>query len=158
VKKLKKFLNPLSNRLAILTIIFGLLLIIYINANKFLVFVTGFSMQPTLSNHEILVFTKDISNIERGDIVVFWHNNEVNIKRIYGVEGDPYYVDCDSPINYYFDTWRWNEKLDFLKLHDIFKLIIPHNKFFVQGDNQIVSEDSTTYGLIDKKDIIGKLV
>lgn len=35
---------------------------------------------------------------------------------------------------------------------------IEHNRYFVEGDNKKASTDSRKFGMLEKKDIIGKVV
>ena len=49
--------------------------------------VTGTSMTPTLQNDEILLCSK-LGEPERGDIIAFYYNNKVLIKRVIGLPGD----------------------------------------------------------------------
>ena len=49
--------------------------------------VTGTSMTPTLQNDELVVCSKR-SNFECGDVVAFYYNNKILLKRVIGLPGD----------------------------------------------------------------------
>ena len=49
--------------------------------------VTGSSMAPTMQNDELVVCSKR-SNFKAGDIVAFYYNNKILLKRVVGTAGD----------------------------------------------------------------------
>ena len=124
------------------------------------VYVSGKSMDPTLSDGEILILNKLDKKYERFDIVVIDFKNErLNerlIKRIIGLPGDKIkYKDG----NLYVNNKKIDDKFSFftsdfdMSLFDVIK--IPENQYLVLGDNRIESLDSRRLGLIDEKDIKG---
>lgn len=125
------------------------------------VFVVGDSMVPTLKDKQVLLLDKfkyRFSDIERFDIVVIKVGKKEIIKRVIGLPGEYVeYKDNKLYINgkvlendFDFDT------IDFAMSEICIEEKIPYNKYFVLGDNRLVSSDSRIIGLIDKKDILGK--
>ena len=49
--------------------------------------VTGTSMTPTLYNDEMVICSKR-SNYKRGDMIAFYYNNKILLKRVIGLPGD----------------------------------------------------------------------
>ena len=49
--------------------------------------VTGTSMTPTLMNDELVICSKR-SNFKSGDVVAFYFNNKILLKRVIGTAGD----------------------------------------------------------------------
>ena len=54
--------------------------------------VTGASMSPTLEEGQVLLANKG-SNLETGDIIAFYYNNKILVKRVIAVAGDWVYID-----------------------------------------------------------------
>lgn len=123
-------------------------------------FVDGESMEPAFHHGDITIidYYSQQENYENGDVVVI--NNKAThnrmIKRVIGSEGDHivikenqvYMNDVVLEEPYLLETME-NKDMDF---------IVQKNKFFVLGDNRNNSIDSRHIGLIDKEDIIGKVI
>lgn len=124
--------------------------------------VDGDSMLPNLQDNNVIILNKldyRLNKIKRFDIVVINYNGEKLIKRIIGLPGEhveykneKLYVD-GKLIN---ENFNHSKTSDF-KLESIGFLTIPGDKYFVVGDNRLVSNDSRNIGLIDKKDILGSV-
>ena len=123
--------------------------------------VTGTSMAPTLMNDQFVVCRKT-GNFERGDIVAFYYNNKILLKRVIGVSGD--YINIDDDGNVYVN----DELLDEPYLSD--KALgecdielpyqVPDERIFVMGDRRSTSIDSrsSTVGCISEEAVLGKVV
>ncbi len=124
--------------------------------------VDGSSMEPTLSNKNIILLNKldyKLNDIKRNDIVVINWNNEKIIKRVIALPGE--HVEYKDG-NLYIDGFIVEEKFNHaqtndFKLENIGYLTIPGDKYFVVGDNRLNSTDSRVIGLIDKKNIMGSV-
>ncbi|OGF44916.1 MAG: signal peptidase I [Candidatus Firestonebacteria bacterium RIFOXYC2_FULL_39_67] len=124
------------------------------------------SMESTLLVGDQLFVSKyayKISKVERFDIIVFKapiEKKPVYIKRCVGLPGDKVEIrkkrlfingiEQTEPYAKHIDTNVIKERDDY------FLLVIPQGKYFVLGDNRDSSYDSRHFGLIDKKDIVGK--
>ncbi|MBO8463527.1 MAG: signal peptidase I [Firmicutes bacterium] len=122
--------------------------------------VYGTSMEPTLKNKEIVVALKG-SEFKRGDIVAFYYNNKILLKRVIGVAGDQIVIEKDGTV------FVNGEKLEepyisgkSLGECDLsFPYQVPDNRIFVMGDHRDVSIDSrsSTIGCIADESIVGKV-
>ena len=130
------------------------------------IFVVGFqqvvgpSMSPTLKEGNILLVNKlayRIGKPKREDVVVVSVKHKYMIKRVIGLPGETVeYKDNKLYINgkYYEEDFIDTTKV---KTEDFaVNGVIPEGKYLVLGDNRENSEDSRDYGLISKKDIVGK--
>lgn len=123
--------------------------------------VTGSSMSPTLKNDELVICSKR-SNFKSGDMVAFYYNNKILLKRVIGIEGD--IIDIKENGTVYvngteLDESYVNEKS--LGICDIkLPYQVPDNRIFVMGDNRSVSVDSrsTTVGCIADEYVIGRVI
>ncbi len=123
--------------------------------------VTGTSMNPTLNNDEILLCNK-LADPKRGDIVAFYYNNKVLIKRVIGLPGDVIDIAEDGTI------YVNGEVLDEPYVSELalgecdieLPYQVPEGRMFVLGDNRPVSIDSrsTSIGCIAEENVIGKVV
>lgn len=124
--------------------------------------VNGTSMEPVLSDGDIIVAIKNLSAVERGDIVAFYYNDKVLLKRVIGLPGDT--VDMDDEGNVYIDGEMLEEpylREKSLGITNVeFPVEVTENSFFVMGDNRSVSVDSrsTDLGNVYFERVIGKIV
>lgn len=121
----------------------------------------GSSMSPTLEEGDIVVSIKS-KNYETGDIVAFYYNNKILIKRVIAGSGD--WVDLDEDGTVYVN----GEKLDEPYVKDKafgecdleLPYQVPESRIFVMGDHRSVSVDSRSkaVGCVAEEQIVGKLV
>ena len=126
--------------------------------------VVGPSMKDTLLDGDIMLLDKmtyRFSDIERFDIVVIRHEDELIIKRVIGIPGDTIeYKDNKLYINDkiyeepFLATGTNTESFDLESATS--KRVVPDNNYFVLGDNREESKDSRMIGFVNKKIIEGK--
>ena len=121
----------------------------------------GHSMNDTLDEGDIVVSLKG-SDFKTGDIIAFYYNNKILIKRVIGKAGD--WVDIDQDGNVYVNGNLVDEPyLDdkaFRECNIELTYQVPVSKVFVMGDNRSVSVDSrnTAVGCVAEEQIVGKVV
>ena len=121
----------------------------------------GASMTPTLNSGDIVCSVKG-SSFEPGDIVAFYYNNKILVKRVIARAGE--WVDIDWEGNVYVDGELLQEayvKEKALGECDIeLPYQVPEGRIFVMGDHRSVSVDSrsSAVGCIAEEQIVGKLV
>lgn len=120
--------------------------------------VDGISMEPTLSDNQILLLKKYEKNYKRFDIVVVKLPEEKLIKRVIGLPGDTIeYKDNKLYVNgkYVKEPFQHGKTEDFEYELDG-KKKIPEGYYFVMGDNREHSVDSRIIGPVSKNKIVGK--
>jgi signal peptidase I len=121
----------------------------------------GTSMTPTLVDREIVVLNKG-AKTETGDIIAFYYNNKILIKRVIANAGD--WVDIDEDGNLSVNGQQLEEPYvteKSLGVCDIeFPYQVPDERVFVLGDHRSVSVDSRSsqIGCVAQEQIVGKLV
>ncbi len=121
----------------------------------------GSSMTPTLQDGEIVLSIKS-AELERGDIIAFYYNNKVLVKRLIAKPGE--WVDIDEHGNVKVNGALIEEPyIDQKALGECdieLPYQVPDRMYFVMGDHRSVSVDSrsSTVGCIAEKKIVGKLV
>ena len=121
----------------------------------------GSSMSPTLTNGDIVAAMR-YGSYERGDIVAFYYNEQILVKRIIGLPGEM--VDIDADGNVSIDGEPLDEPyLDEKALGDCdieLPYQVPEGRYFVMGDNRSVSSDSRSsqVGCVAEEQVIGKLI
>ena len=121
----------------------------------------GTSMSPTLTEGNIVVSLKG-SRFETGDVIAFYYNNKVLVKRVIANTGD--WVDIDKEGNVYVNNELINEPhltdKAFGECNIDLPYQVPESRIFVMGDNRSVSVDSrnTAVGCVAEEQIVGKIV
>lgn len=123
--------------------------------------ITSDSMEPTLSRGQLVVCC-NWGEPQYGDIVAFYYNNVILVKRIIGKVGDV--VNIDDYGNVTVNGAPLDEpyvKSLALGECDIkFPFVVPEKQYFVIGDNREISIDSrsTLIGCVVDEKIIGRVV
>lgn len=121
----------------------------------------GSSMTPTLEDGDIVLSLKT-SDFEPGDVVAFYYNNKILVKRVIAVSGQ--WVDITPEGDVFVDSKLLNEP--YLKEKSLgdcnieLPYQVPESRIFVMGDHRSVSIDSrnTAVGCVAEEQIVGKLV
>lgn len=122
----------------------------------------GSSMNPLLVEGDIVLSMKQ-SDAKTGDIIAFYYNNKILVKRVIANPGD--WVDIGEDGTVYVN----NEKLEepyllgekaFGDCNIDLPYQVPESRIFVMGDNREQSIDSrnTSVGCVAEEQIVGKIV
>lgn len=120
----------------------------------------GASMSPTLTDGEIILSRKT-SKFVPGDIVAFYYNNKILVKRVIGRAGD--WIDIDEEGTVYVNQIELKEPYlteKALGECDIeLPYQVPDGRIFVMGDHRSVSVDSrsSAIGCISQEQIVGRI-
>ena len=121
----------------------------------------GKSMNGTLDSGDVVVSVKT-SNFKTGDVIAFYYNNNILVKRVIANPGD--WVDIDQDGNVYVNNVKLEEpylqEKAYGETNIEFPYQVPDGKIFAMGDNRSVSIDSrnTSIGCIAEEQIVGKIV
>ena len=122
--------------------------------------ISGDSMSPTLEHDEIVVLLKT-KKFDRGDLVGFYYQGKILLKRVIALPEDEVAIDADG--NVYVNGELLEEPYVTDKgLGDCdleFPYKVPGTGYFVLGDQRSNSVDSrnSVIGAISREDIIGKV-
>lgn len=121
----------------------------------------GKSMEPTLSEGEIVVSVKS-QELKSGDIIAFYYNNRILIKRIVATSSQ--WVNIDEEGNVFVNDKLlkepYLEKTSIVESDISYPYQVPEESYFVLGDERELSIDSrnSQIGAISQEDIIGKVI
>ena len=121
----------------------------------------GTSMTPTLAEGNIVVSLKG-KDFDTGDVIAFYYNNKILVKRVIANSGD--WVDISKDGKVYVNNEAINEPYitdQALGECDIkLPYQVPESRVFVMGDHRSISVDSrnTAIGCVSEEQIVGKIV
>lgn len=121
----------------------------------------GASMTPTLRDGEI-IFSLKTSEFEEGDIVAFYYNNKILVKRVIAGPGDWVNLDPDGTV--YVNGQQLEEPYIQEKAYGDCNIELPYQvpdgKVFVMGDHRATSVDSrnTAVGCVAQEQVVGKIM
>ena len=121
----------------------------------------GTSMAPAMDNGDIVVAVKG-RDVQRGDVIAFWFNNKILVKRVIAQSGEWVDIGEDgtvsvdgAPLEEPYLTEKALGECDIELPYQV-----PGGRVFVMGDHRSVSADSrsSTVGCVSEEQIVGKLV
>lgn len=121
----------------------------------------GTSMSPSLQDGDIIVAMKG-SEFEKSDLIAFYYNNKILVKRVIANAGD--WVDIDEAGVVKVNGVEIDEPyLDDKALGECdieLPYQVPEGRIFVMGDHRSISIDSrhTSLGCVADEQIVGKLL
>ncbi len=123
--------------------------------------IVGESMTPSLVDGEIVLSLKG-SKYDKSDIIAFYYNNKILIKRVIASAGE--WVDIDADGNVYVNNVPLNEPYITEKAFGDCNIELPYQvpdgKIFVMGDHRATSADSrnTAVGCVADEQIVGRII
>ncbi len=121
----------------------------------------GSSMTPTLSNGNIVISVKS-GDFQSGDVIAFYYNNKILIKRVIAGPGDWVNIEEDGTV--YVNNERLEEpyltEKAFGECNIELPYQVPESRLFVMGDHRSVSVDSrnTAVGCIAEEQVVGRIL
>ena len=121
----------------------------------------GSSMTPTLGEGDIVLSVKG-SSFKTGDVVAFYFNNKILVKRVIAQSGDWVDIDVDGNVTvngYMIDEPYVSEKA-FGECNLDLPYQVPESRVFVMGDHRSTSVDSrnSAIGCVSEEQVVGKIV
>lgn len=120
----------------------------------------GSSMTPTLQDGEI-VFSVKTTNMDRGDIVAFYYNNKILVKRVIAGPGEWVDIAQDGTVSVNGTPMEepYLEEKAFGDADIELPYQVPDGRIFVMGDHRATSVDSrhTAVGCVAEEQIVGKI-
>lgn len=123
--------------------------------------ISGESMTNTLQDGDIVVAVNH-SKFETGDVIAFYYNNNILVKRVIAYAGD--WVDIDADGNVYVNGARLDEPYISDKALGECNIDLPYQvpdgRCFVMGDHRATSIDSrnTAVGCVSSDMVVGKIL
>ena len=121
----------------------------------------GSSMTPTLQDGEI-VFSVKTEQMEQGDIVAFYYNNKILVKRVIAGPGDWVNILEDGTVLINDEVLEepYLAEKAFGDADIELPYQVPDGRIFVMGDHRATSVDSrhTAVGCVAQEQIVGKII
>lgn len=122
----------------------------------------GTSMTPTLEENDVVAAVTMSGNCKTGDLIAFYYNNNILIKRVIAGPGDWVSIDDDGrvSVNGVVIEEPYVSEYAKGKCDLTFPYQVPDARYFVMGDHRETSVDSraSAVGCVSREMIIGKIV
>lgn len=123
--------------------------------------VVGESMTPSIYQGEIVIAPKGTA-FQKGDIIAFYFNNKILVKRVIANAGE--WVNIDEDGNVFINDVPLDEPYLTEKAFGDCNIALPYQvpdgKIFVMGDHRATSSDSrnTAVGCVAQEQVVGRVV
>ena len=123
--------------------------------------VVGESMTPSIYEGEIVVAPKGTA-FQKGDVIAFYYNNKILVKRVIANAGE--WVNIDADGNVFINDVPLDEPYVSEKAFGDCNITLPYQvpdgKIFVMGDHRATASDSrnTAVGCVAQEQVVGRVV
>ncbi|MBE5779159.1 MAG: signal peptidase I [Clostridiales bacterium] len=123
--------------------------------------IKGTSMEPTMNDGDIVVAVKTTS-FKQGEVVGFYFNNKLLLKRVIATQGDWVEIDEDGNVTVngtlLYEPYVTEKSLGISDIQYPYQ--VPDNSVFVLGDHRAESVDSRSsmIGCIAADEIVGRVI
>lgn len=155
-----RYSNTMRNTIAVLIVVAAIAILVATLWMPVLR-IYGTSMTPTLTEGDLVLSFKS-SEMKTGDIIAFYYENKLLVKRYIAGPGD--WVDITQDGTVYVNGATINEPYIKEKAYgDVtieFPYQVPEGRYFVLGDHRATSADSrlAIIGCVSEEQIVGKIV
>ena len=121
----------------------------------------GSSMTPTLEDGDIVLSLKE-ADFERQDVIAFYYNNKILVKRVIARAGEWVNIDEEGNVTVngepLEEPYVMEKSLGECDIQLPYQ--VPEGRLFVMGDHRSVSVDSrsSAVGCVAEEQIVGKIV
>lgn len=121
----------------------------------------GSSMTPTLTDGDIVLSLKE-ADFERQDVIAFYYNNKILVKRVIARAGEWVNIDEEGNVTVngepLEEPYVMEKSLGECDIQLPYQ--VPEGRLFVMGDHRSVSVDSrsSAVGCVAEEQIVGKLI
>lgn len=125
--------------------------------------VGGSVMSPTITNQDMVLTSRAVNDLQRGDIITFRHHRDpaaVYVRRVIALPGETISIDETGQL---FINDELQREPYMAAENSIMPVIVPKqtlgaNHYWVMGDNRDNSHDSRNWGPITREAIVSKVV
>lgn len=117
-------------------------------------------MYPSIRRGDVVLYYRFSPEYNVGDVVIFEIEGKKHISRVTAIANSTVVISNNGGVeingfdygsNEFYETY-----IDIEKENQEFE--VKNNQFFVLGDNRLEGFDSRNFGVLDKEDIIGKVI
>lgn len=117
-------------------------------------------MYPSIRRGDVVLYYRFSPEYNVGDVVIFEIEGKKHISRVTAIANSTVVISNNGGVeingfdygsNEFYETY-----IDVEKENQEFE--VKNNQFFVLGDNRLEGFDSRNFGVLDKEDIIGKVI